>query len=116
MFILIQIILNAIALPLTVYLLPGDDLLTGSWWYLTLAGLLLGIINYFLKPILKAIWPSLLLLNLLIFTILINFSLLVLVALLIPGVAIAGFWSAFWSILIISLVNYTVHTTINYHH
>ncbi|MBU2025615.1 MAG: phage holin family protein [Patescibacteria group bacterium] len=110
---IIQIISNALAVSISAYLLPGLDF-SGSWWQLMLAGAILGIINTFIKPILKLIFSPFILITLGLFTVVINTSLLILVALIVPGLSISGFWPAFWGVIIISLTNYAINTIIGY--
>jgi putative membrane protein len=101
---IIQILVNALAIFLADYLVPGivfeGDILT-----LFIAGLLLGLINFFIKPILKIISAPLIALSLGLFIIVINIALLWLLEYFVPELTITGFWSYFWGVLIISLVN-----------
>jgi len=101
---IIQIITNGLAIFLADYLVPGfvfeGDLLT-----LLIAGLILGLINVFIKPILKLISFPLLILSLGLFTLVINMALLWLLEYFVAELTITGLWSYFWGSLIISLVN-----------
>jgi putative membrane protein len=101
---IVQILVNALAIFLADYLVPGiifeGDILT-----LFIAGLLLGLINFFIKPILKIISAPLIALTLGLFIIVINIALLWLLEYFVPELTITGFWSYFWGVLIISLVN-----------
>ncbi len=100
----IQVVVNALAIFLADYLVPGiifeGDILT-----LFIAGLLLGLINFFIKPIVKLISAPLIALTLGLFIIAINIALLWLLEYFVPELTITGFWSYFWGVLIISLVN-----------
>jgi uncharacterized membrane protein YvlD (DUF360 family) len=113
MFALIQVSANIVFLVLAVYLLPGVNF-TGSWWQLILAGFLIGVINLALKPVLKAIWPPFLFFSLAVFTVILNTVLLIFTGLSVDFIAIAGLWPALWAVLIMSLVNYSINTIINY--
>jgi putative membrane protein len=99
-----QILTNALAIFLADYLVPGiifeGDILT-----LLIAGLILGLINVFIKPILQVITAPLIALSLGLFIILINMGLLWLLEYLVPELTITGFWSYFWGVLIISAIN-----------
>jgi putative membrane protein len=101
---IIQIITNGLAIFLADYLVPGfvfeGDLLT-----LLIAGLILGLINVFIKPILKLISFPLLILSLGLFTLVINMALLWLLEYFVAELTITGLWSYFWGSLIISLLN-----------
>lgn len=99
-----QILTNALAIFLAAYLVPGIQF-TGDFLTLLIAGLILGLINFFLKPILLVITAPLIALSLGFFIIIINIGLLWLLQYLVPEITIQGFWAYFWGVLIISLVN-----------
>ena len=101
---LAQIIINALAIFLAAYLVPGI-IFEGSFFNLLIAGLVLGLVNFFIKPILKLVSRPLIFLSFGLFTIVINIILLFLVAYLLPELLISNFWAALWGVLIISLVN-----------
>ena len=73
---------------------------------LVLAGLLLGIVNAVVRPVVLLLTLPLTLITLGFFLLVINTAMLGLVALLLPGFHVAGFWPAFWSALIISLTSW----------
>ena len=99
-----QILVNALAIFLADYLLPGfifeGDILT-----LIIAGLILGLINIFIRPILRLISVPLIIFSLGLFIIIINIIMLWLLEYLIPDLTITGLWNYFWGVLIISAVN-----------
>ena len=101
---IVQILVNALAIFLADYLVSGivfqGDILT-----LIIAGLLLGLINFIIRPILKLISAPLIILSLGLFTIVINMGLLWLLENFIPELTITGIWSYFWGVLIISVIN-----------
>jgi len=101
---ILQIITNGLAIFLAAYLVPGfafeGDILT-----LAIAGLILGLINAFVKPILKLVSFPLLILSLGLFSLVINMALLWLLEYFVTELTITGLWSYFWGSLIISLVN-----------
>ncbi|MFH1671566.1 MAG: phage holin family protein [Candidatus Portnoybacteria bacterium] len=101
---IIQILVNALAIFLADYLVPGivfeGDILT-----LVIAGLILGLINFFIRPVLKLISAPLILLSLGLFTVAINMGLLWLLEYFVDELTITGLWSYFWGVLIISLLN-----------
>jgi len=71
---------------------------------LLVAGVLLSLAYEFVRPYLMVLALPLLLLTLTLFRFVINAFLLGIVAALVPGFSINGFWSAFWGALIISLI------------
>ncbi|HEY6228779.1 MAG TPA: phage holin family protein [Verrucomicrobiae bacterium] len=70
------------------------------------ASLLLGIFNAFLRPIMLILSLPLLLVTLGLFTFVVNALLLLLVGSLVKGFYVAGFWSAFWGGVVISIVSF----------
>ena len=72
---------------------------------LILAGLLLGIVNAIVRPIAILLTLPMTILSLGLFLLIINAGMLGLVAWMLPGMRIAGFFPALWASLIVSLVN-----------
>jgi len=85
-------------------------LFTGDIVNLLLAGFVFGLINFFVRPILKFLSAPIILLTLGLFTIVLNIFLLWLLTFLIPELTIIGFWGYLWGVVIISLVNIFVHS------
>jgi putative membrane protein len=73
---------------------------------LILAGLLLGVVNALVRPLVLILTLPLTILTLGLFLLVINTAMLGLVALMLPGFNVAGFWPAFWSALIVSLTSW----------
>jgi putative membrane protein len=73
---------------------------------LLIAGLLLGLVNAFLRPLLVILTLPIAILSLGLFLLVINASLVGLVAWLLPGMHVAGFWSALATAVIVSLVSW----------
>ncbi len=101
---IVQIISNALAIFLAVYLVPGivfeGDILT-----LIIAGLILALINLFIKPVLHLLSAPLILLSLGLFSLVINIGLLWLLEYFVNELMITGLTNYLWGTLIISLVN-----------
>src|SRR5258708_12866272 len=72
---------------------------------LILAGLLLGIVNSIIRPIAIVLTLPMTIATLGVFLLVINAGMVALVAWMLPGMHIAGFWSAFWTPVIVSLVS-----------
>ena len=106
--ILSRIIINAIAIYLAVILVDGIDLKI-NFLNLVYAGLLLGIINSFVKPVVSILALPLILITFGLFTIIIIIGLLFLMTALIPSFEINNFWSGFLGLIIITLVNYILN-------
>src|ERR1700726_3491755 len=72
---------------------------------LILAGVLLGIVNSIIRPIAIVLTLPMTIATLGLFLLVINAGMVALVAWMLPGMHIAGFWSAFWAAVIVSLVS-----------
>lgn len=72
---------------------------------LLLAGLLLGIVNAFVRPLIVLLTLPFTVLTLGLFLLVVNAAMLGLVAALLDGMSIAGFGAAFWGALIVSFVS-----------
>ncbi|HEU0224931.1 MAG TPA: phage holin family protein [Steroidobacteraceae bacterium] len=73
---------------------------------LILAAVLLGIVNAIVKPVAVILTLPLTLVSLGLFLFVVNAAMLGLVALLLPGFSIAGFWPALWASIIVSVVSW----------
>lgn len=73
---------------------------------LVLAGLLLGVVNAIVRPFALLVSLPALLLTLGVFLLVVNAAMLGLVALMLPGFRIDGFWTAVGAALIVSIVSW----------
>ena len=83
-----------------------DGFVIDSAWTLVGAGLLLGIVNAIVRPFALLLSLPALLLTLGLFLLVVNAAMLGLVALMLPGFKIAGFWTAIGGALIVSVVSW----------
>jgi putative membrane protein len=72
---------------------------------LILAGVLLGVVNSIVRPIAIVLTLPMTIVTLGLFLLVINAGMVALVAWMLPGMTVAGFWSAFWTAVIVSLVS-----------
>lgn len=105
--IVIHILTNALAILVAVYLIKGIHLEI-TLLNLLKAGLLLGVVNAFIRPFIKLVSFPFIILTFGLFTVIINTALLFLVSYLLPSFAIDNLWSALLGVIVISLVNYLV--------
>lgn len=77
------------------------------------AAAMLGILNVFLRPILIILTLPINILSFGLFTLIINALLLKMVSGVISGFEVHGFWPAFWGALIITIINWLLHSLIN---
>lgn len=87
--IILRVLANALLLYVIAYIIPGISY-TGDWITLILAGLILGVVNLFIKPIVVFISFPLIFLTLGLFFFIINGLMLWLVSLFIPEFHIGG--------------------------
>ena len=73
---------------------------------LILAGVLLGIVNSVVRPIAILLTLPMTLGTLGLFLLVINAGMVALVAWILPGMHVAGFWSAFWTSVLVSVVSF----------
>ena len=73
---------------------------------LLVASLVLGVLNVFVKPLLRLISLPFIILSFGFFLLVINGLLLVLTSKLVHGFHVDGFWPAVWASLVISLVSF----------
>lgn len=73
---------------------------------LLIAALVLGILNAFVKPLLRLLSLPFIILTFGFFLLVINAALLLLTSRLVHGFHVAGFWDAVWASLVVSLVSF----------
>jgi putative membrane protein len=108
---LLQVVLNAVALYIAAQIVPGISY-RGGLVYLLLAGLLLGLLNLLVKPIVTVLSLPLIVLSLGLFYLVINGLVLYLTAKLVPGFHVAGCGAAILGGLVIALFNWAVHALV----
>ncbi len=103
---LIRLLINAVALLLVAYLIPGVHI--AGFGAALVVALILGIVNAVLKPILIILSLPLEILTLGLFTFVINALLFYLVAKLEIGLSVSGFGAAFFGALVLSIVSFVL--------
>jgi len=110
---ILRLAINAIALYLAVWILPGLDL-TGGVVSLLWIALIFGVVNALLGPLLKFLSCGLIVLTLGLFTLVINTFLFWLTSVISQsfglGLTISDpvWWNAFLGALVVSLVSFTM--------
>lgn len=79
---------------------------------LVIAALLLGIVNAFVRPLAFILTLPLTVLTLGLFLLVLNAAMVGLVAWIVPGFEIAGFWTAVGAALVVSLVSWAASSVI----
>jgi putative membrane protein len=105
---LVRLIITAVALWAATSLVAGITF-RGSWLALLAVALVFGIVNAFVRPVLKFLTCPLVILTLGLFTLVINALMLWLTSSLSRslglGFHVAGFWPAFWGALVVTIVS-----------
>lgn len=105
---LIRLLINAAALWIATLLVPGITASRDPVTFLAVA-LVFGLLNALVGPLLRVLTCPLMILTLGLFTFVINAVILLLTSALAArfglGFHVAGFWSAFWGALVVSIVS-----------
>jgi putative membrane protein len=101
---LIRLIVNAVALVIVAYFLPGVSV-TGPIGAL-IAAFVLGIVNAILRPILIILTLPIQVVTLGLFTFIINGLLFYWVGHWGIGLIVDGFWPAFWGAIVLGIVSF----------
>ena len=97
-------LISGLAVGVTAYLLPGVRV--GNYWNALLVAVVLGFVNFFIRPFLLFLTLPINILTLGLFTFVINTLMVLLVAAVVPGFKVASFWSALFFGIILAIVNY----------
>ena len=104
---LLQVVLNGVAVLIAAYIVPGISY-HGSLLYLLLVGLVIGLINLVVKPIVTFFSFPLIVVTLGLFYLVINGLMLYLAAWLLQGLEVQGCGAAILGGLVIAIVNWLV--------
>lgn len=115
----IQTLINAAALYVAVMLIPNLDFdfgADGAWWKFLLVALIFGLVNTFLRPILRILTLPITLMTLGLFLLVINALLLMLTgaisAELDLGFTVGDFLAALLGSIVVSIVGFLLGTVI----
>ncbi len=101
-------IINVVAVYLAVLIVPGIEY-RGDWLGVLWLALIAGLLNAFIRPLLKLLTCPLILLTLGLFTLVINTFMFWLTSYIGQtlgiGISVSGFWAAFWGGVIVSIVS-----------
>jgi putative membrane protein len=107
---LVQIAANAVALWITALIVPGIefDPGPGRWWYILVVALAFGVLNTFLRPILRVLTLPITILTLGLFLLVINALMLMLTSAISAelqlGFSVADFWAALLGAIVVAFV------------
>jgi len=107
---IIRLLVNAVALVIVAYVLPGVHV--ASFTSALVAALILGIVNALLRPVLVLLTLPVVILTLGLFTLVINAFTFYLVAHLGLGLTVDGFVSALFGALVLTIVSYLLSSLV----
>lgn len=100
---LIRLLICALGLWLASAIIPGIAIQGAGT--LILAALLMGIVNALVKPVAFILTLPITIVTLGIFLLVVNAAMFALVAWILPGFSVSGFWAALFGWLIVSVVS-----------
>jgi len=101
---LLRLLIGALGLWLASEIVPGIEVRDG--WTLLLAALLLGLVNAVVRPIAVLLTLPLTILTLGLFLLVVNAAMLAIVAWMLGGLTVAGFWPALFGSIVVSLTGW----------
>jgi putative membrane protein len=117
---LLRVLVSAAALAVATWAVPGIELTAGSGWSrlgtLLAVAVIFGLINAFLKPLIKVIGCAFYVLTLGLVALFVNALLLWLTSVIAGHLKlpfhVTGFWPAFWGAIIVGLVSWLLNLLI----
>lgn len=107
---LLRFLLNALALLVAAWLIPG--IYIAGPGAAIIAGIVLGFVNAIVRPVLVILTLPFTLITLGLFIFVVNAICLALTAWLVPGLSISGFGSALLGALVVSIVSWALSTAL----
>ena len=104
---IIRVVSNAVGLYIASQLIAGITY-RGGWLTLVITGAILGLVNFFIKPVMTLLSLPLILVTFGAFILVINALLLLLVSAIVPGFTIETFSAAFLTVLILFAINIVI--------
>lgn len=99
---LISLVVNAVAVLLSAYIVPG--VIVDSFMTSLAVAVVLGLLNAIVKPVLILLTLPVNILTLGLFSLVINVVIIYMAAAIIPGFRIDGFWAALLFSIILSII------------
>lgn len=100
---ILRLLLNAVAVVLTAYLLPGVDVT--DYWTALIVAIVLVVANVVVKPVLVILTIPITIVTLGLFLLVINALIILMADYLVDGFSVNGFWWALLFSLILSIFN-----------
>ncbi|MCP3994984.1 MAG: phage holin family protein [bacterium] len=106
---ILKLLINAAALWAAGELIGGITL-DGDFWTILLVALVFGLVNTFIKPLLKLLSFPVIILTLGLFALVINAAMLALTAHFTNALSVKDFWSALLGAIVITIVSAVLNT------
>lgn len=107
---ILRLLLTALAVVILSYVLPGINV--DSIWTAIILAVVLGLLNFLVKPILVILTLPVTILTLGLFLLVINALIVLLAEHLVPGFQVAGFWWAVIFSLLLSFLQAVLHSSL----
>ena len=105
---ILRFLATAVAVYLTVNLVPGIAI-SGGWMTVLIVALVWSVITMVIRPVLQILSLPITIITLGLFSFILNALLFSLVALVVPGFAVAGFVAALLGALVLSILTWLIH-------
>lgn len=102
--VLLYWLVMGLAIVISAYILPGVKV--RNYWTALVVALVLGLVNFFIRPILLFLTLPINILTLGLFTFVVNTLMILLVSAIVPDFKVRSFWSALFFGIILAVVNY----------
>ena len=113
---IISLLVNAAALYVATIIVPNLDYdfgIEGAIWKFLVIAFIFGLVNTFVKPILRILTFPITMVTLGLFLLIINALMLKVAAALVPGFRIQGFLPALLGSIVLTLVNMVLRALVN---
>jgi len=104
---LANLLIGGLAVFVSAYVLPGIHV--DSFVTAVIVAVILGVVNAFIKPLLVLLTLPVTILTLGLFVFVINALMVLLVAAIVPGFKVDGFWMALLFSFVLSAINWFLH-------
>jgi putative membrane protein len=108
---LLRVLVNAVAIYVVAMIVPGIEVT--SVWAALGAGLVLGLVNAFVRPVLLVLTLPITLVTLGLFLVVLNGLCLWLTSALVKGFLVTGFWPAVLGALLVSVVSWILNAFVS---
>lgn len=104
---IVQVLLNGIGILIAARIVPGMDY-SGGIWYLLLTGIVIGLLNLLVKPLVTLLSLPLVIVTLGLFFIVINGLMVYIAAFLLDGLTVDGCFPAILGGLVLAVFNWII--------